>query len=268
MLEVSADVGEGSVRARTSKKRTKSKRRTSPAFAPVTPPASDATAAGMAVAVVVGTIVVGALALTAYPSRPVAAVATNPQPHAVAPPVLRSAAVGKETRAVSLVPPQAFVEESPAPRAIVEKPRPTPVSSKIVWPPASLRSSPPAVATASAATGSASLETAAVERTVSASAPPPSDSGSQDVTTMTGCLEVAVEGDEFRLTDIEGAGAPKARSWRSGFLKKRAAPVELVELPDRDGLRKYVGHRVVATGLLTGRELRVRSFQSAGSSCE
>ena len=85
---------------------------------------------------------------------------------------------------------------------------------------------------------------------------------------MTGCLEMAVEGDEFRLTDVDGAEAPKARSWRSGFLKKRSTPVELVELSDRAGLRKYVGHRVSATGLLTGRELHVRSFQSAGASCE
>jgi hypothetical protein len=94
-----------------------------------------------------------------------------------------------------------------------------------------------------------------------------SDAVNQNVTTMRGCLETTVDGDEFRLTDTDGADAPKARSWRSGFLKKRSAPVELVELSDPAMLRKYVGRRVVATGLLTGRELRVRSLQPSGSSC-
>jgi hypothetical protein len=70
------------------------------------------------------------------------------------------------------------------------------------------------------------------------------------------------------LTDTEGADAPKMRSWRSGFLKKSAAPVQLVELTDLRGLQKYVGSRVVATGLLTSRELRVRSLRSAGASCK
>ena len=286
MLEVSADVGKRTAHARTPRKHARPKRKKSPVVAPAAPitlphvgdesarqspftqmppRASDTTAAGMAVVVVVGAIVIGALALTAYPSRPVTAVAKTVQPEAVAP-VHRAAPVVKETRQVSLASPVA-AEPSPAARAIVEKPRPTPVSSKIVWPPASLRSSPPAVA--ATATGAGSPETAAAERVADAStvAAQP-DAVSQAVTTMTGCLEATVDGDEFRLTDTEGADAPKARSWRSGFLKKRAAPIELAEVSDRAGLRKYVGHRVVATGFLAGRELRVRSFQSAGTSCE
>jgi hypothetical protein len=86
--------------------------------------------------------------------------------------------------------------------------------------------------------------------------------------TITGCLETTLDGGEFRLTDTEGVDAPMARSWRSGFLKKRAAPVQLVELSDPKGLQKYVGRRVVATGQLTSRELRVRSLQPAGVSCK
>jgi hypothetical protein len=85
--------------------------------------------------------------------------------------------------------------------------------------------------------------------------------------TMTGCLESTVDANEFRLTDTDGGDAPKARSWRSGFLKKRSAPVELVDFSDPVGLRKFVGRRVAATGLLTGRELRLRSLQAAGTSC-
>jgi hypothetical protein len=85
--------------------------------------------------------------------------------------------------------------------------------------------------------------------------------------TITGCLETTVDEDRFRLVDTEGVDAPKARSWRSGFLAKRSAPVELVDVSDALGVRKYVGRRVVATGLLTSRELRVHSLQSLGSSC-
>jgi hypothetical protein len=85
--------------------------------------------------------------------------------------------------------------------------------------------------------------------------------------TITGCLETSVDGVEFRLIDIEGADAPKARSWQSAFLKKRAAPVALVEVSDPKGMQKYVGSRVVATGQLTRRELHLRSLRPAGSSC-
>jgi len=109
---------------------------------------------------------------------------------------------------------------------------------------------------------------AAAERNAHAPAiaPTAAEVGQQTVT-MTGCLESTVDEAEFRLTDVEGADAPQARSWRSGFLKKRPAPVALVELSDPHALRKYVGRRVVATGLLTSGELRVRSFRSAGASC-
>jgi hypothetical protein len=93
------------------------------------------------------------------------------------------------------------------------------------------------------------------------------DSAGPATVTITGCLETVLSEDRFRLTETEGADAPHARSWRSGFLKKRSAPVELVEPPDPLALRKYVGHRVVATGLLTSRALRVRTLESAGPSC-
>ncbi|HEX7793023.1 MAG TPA: hypothetical protein VF456_01670, partial [Vicinamibacterales bacterium] len=87
-----------------------------------------------------------------------------------------------------------------------------------------------------------------------------------DAVTITGCLETTADENEFRLTDTEGTDAPKARNWRSGFLKKRSAPVDL-EGPDPAVLRKYVGRHVTATGTLTGRQLRLRSLQ-VGSACE
>jgi hypothetical protein len=83
--------------------------------------------------------------------------------------------------------------------------------------------------------------------------------------TITGCLEVTVGQDEFRLTDTDGADAPKSRSWRSGFLRKRSAPVALVEAADRQALHAQVGKRIAATGLLTGGELKVNSLRVVGS---
>jgi hypothetical protein len=86
--------------------------------------------------------------------------------------------------------------------------------------------------------------------------------------TITGCLEGTVDGGEFRLTDTDGADAPKSRGWRSGFLKKRPAAVELVNIRDTSAFRRLVGHRVVTTGLLGSRELSVHSIASAGGTCD
>jgi hypothetical protein len=100
--------------------------------------------------------------------------------------------------------------------------------------------------------------------------PPSTSTGSvgHAPVTITGCLEISVNDDEFRLTDTEGVDAPKSRSWRTGFLKKRSPPVPLVEAPDRQALRMQVGKRVAATGLLTSRELQVSSLRVVGPSCE
>jgi len=85
--------------------------------------------------------------------------------------------------------------------------------------------------------------------------------------TITGCLEVSVDADEFRLSETEGVDAPKSRSWRTGFLKKRSAPVALVEPPDPQALHQQVGKRVAATGLLTSHELKVSSLRVVAPSC-
>jgi hypothetical protein len=82
--------------------------------------------------------------------------------------------------------------------------------------------------------------------------------------TITGCLEVSVDQDDFRLTDTEGADAPRSRSWRTGFLKKRSTPIALVESPDRLALQTHVGRRVAATGLLTSHDLKVSALRVVG----
>jgi hypothetical protein len=85
--------------------------------------------------------------------------------------------------------------------------------------------------------------------------------------TITGCLEVSVDHDEFRLTDTDGAAAPKSRSWRTGFLKKRSAPVALIAPPDAMALQTHVGHRVSATGVLTSHDLKVSTLRVVGPAC-
>jgi hypothetical protein len=86
--------------------------------------------------------------------------------------------------------------------------------------------------------------------------------------TLTGCLEMSVNRDEFRLNDTDGADVPKSRSWRTAFLTKRSTPVALVEPPDPQGLQVQVGKRVSATGVLTDREMKVSSIRIVGPSCD
>ena len=61
--------------------------------------------------------------------------------------------------------------------------------------------------------------------------------------------------------------APKSRSWRSGFFKKSAQSIDLVDATYSLKLADYVGQRVAATGVLTKRELRARSVQPVAASC-
>lgn len=86
--------------------------------------------------------------------------------------------------------------------------------------------------------------------------------------TITGCLEISVNEDQFRLTDTEGGTVPKARSWRTGFLKKRSAPVDLAGPSDGLSLNKQVGKRVAATGVLTNRTLKVDSVRVVSPDCD
>ena len=83
--------------------------------------------------------------------------------------------------------------------------------------------------------------------------------------TIFGCLERS--NDTYRLTDTDGVDAPKARSWKSAFLKKGAATVEVVDPGNRAHLSSQIGHRVGVTGTLTERQLQVRSIRRISSSC-
>jgi hypothetical protein len=84
--------------------------------------------------------------------------------------------------------------------------------------------------------------------------------------TINGCLER--DGDTFRLKDTEGANAPKARSWKSGFLKKGSTKIEVVDMANRLKLSDHVGQRVTVTGLLEAREMQARSVERVSTFCE
>jgi len=85
--------------------------------------------------------------------------------------------------------------------------------------------------------------------------------------TVTGCLESSGN-NRYQLADTEGTDAPRSRSWRSGFLRKRSTSVALVSPPDPETLRTQVGQRIAATGQLTSRELRVTSVEVLGARCD
>ena len=82
---------------------------------------------------------------------------------------------------------------------------------------------------------------------------------------ITGCLERDAE--TFRLEKTTGADAPKSRSWKSGFLKKRAVSIEVVDADNSLQLPNQVGQRVSVMGVLVDREMRARSLQPVAGVC-
>ena len=86
------------------------------------------------------------------------------------------------------------------------------------------------------------------------------------MTTVSGCLDRSDE--SFRLKDTSGADAPKARSWKSGFLRKSAASIDVVDATHRLRLANHVGQRVSLTGTLEDRSMQARSLQRIAGSCK
>jgi len=83
--------------------------------------------------------------------------------------------------------------------------------------------------------------------------------------TITGC--VANDEETYWLKDTSGADAPRSRNWKSGFLRKRPAPIALLDATHALKLPNYVGQRVAATGTLVNREMRAQSLQRVAASC-
>jgi hypothetical protein len=219
-------------------------------------------------------LVVATLAVTGYPSRMIVSKNAHAQPEApAAASSVRAAAVPVPAEMPPAAPAvSAEVAPTTTPKVqkvSVEEPTPQVATHRIIWPPVGATPSAPPAAVPEA--GEPGAKAASAEPGTSGSAPEPapsSDHVNQTPVTITGCLETTVDDGRFRLTDTEGADVPKTRGWRSGFLKKRSAAVEIVQPSDVVALKKLVGRRVVATGLLTDRDLHLQSFQSAGHSCD
>jgi hypothetical protein len=84
-----------------------------------------------------------------------------------------------------------------------------------------------------------------------------------DAVMIEGCLEQS--GEAFRLKDTKGDNAPKSRSWKSGFLKKGARPVDVVDWNNR--LKDHVGERISVSGMFVDGEMHVRSLRRVSTSC-
>lgn len=84
--------------------------------------------------------------------------------------------------------------------------------------------------------------------------------------TITGCLEL--DDETYRLNDPAGVDVPRARSWKSGFLKKGSASIELVDALKKLRLPDHVGQRVSVTGMLVDHEMHVRALRRVASSCK
>jgi hypothetical protein len=84
--------------------------------------------------------------------------------------------------------------------------------------------------------------------------------------TVFGCLERS--NTTLRLTDTDGVDAPKARSWKTAFLKKGSASIEVVDPGNRLKLASHVGQRLSVTGTLADRQMQVRSIRRISASCD
>ena len=113
---------------------------------------------------------------------------------------------------------------------------------------------------------SASLRSTEVEPEPASASPANEQAAATVPATIVGCL--AREADAFWLKNVSGADAPKSRSWKSGFLRKKSSNVALV---DRGGLSNrlatYVGRRIETTGALADREMHVKTLRVLGA-CE
>ena len=162
--------------------------------------------------------------------------------------VLVATPTPETSRALDAPAPAPRAEASPAPAAVTAKPasRPTDevkVRTEIVPLPAF--------------TSPASTSTPVAAKPI---APAPS----VDTVTISGCLEH--DGKSAWLKDASGVDAPRSRSWKSGFLKKRSPRIALVDGPS--SASAYDGHQVSVTGVLVDREMHVSSLKSIAGDCE
>jgi hypothetical protein len=213
-------------------------------------------------------IVGAALAVPRMTSRP----AVYPPAPNRAEPVVDLAQVPASSYTVTVAPAPGAATPPATAQAVVEPPKKT-AAPKVAKNQNTSSSKPAARSVATpvahaAGTGNAAVASAAPAHAAPALASTPVAIVEPAPVTITGCLEVSVNADEFRLTDTQGFDAPKSRSWKSGFIKKHSAPVMLVDLADAHAAQAQVGKRVAATGHLASNELRVSSLRVVSPSCD
>ena len=144
-------------------------------------------------------------------------------------------------------------ELTPAPRAVAVD-----TSSESVAATESSKPAPSSMTDAAASVTAKAPETDTLETkgTVGRTAP----------VTIFGCLQRT--DTTFRLTDTDGVDAPKSRSWKTAFLKKGAASIEVTDPGNRLHLAGHVGQRLSVTGTLVDREMQVRSIRRISASCD
>ena len=171
--------------------------------------------------------------------------------------------------------PLALVQFRPSPQqspAIDAQPQLAAVEQPVADAPTARPAAKKAVATTSrrpAATASTKLPVPVksdVTTVVTAPAPRNQEGVAPSIVTISGCLEQTDE--RFRLKDTTGDNAPKGRSWRSGFLRRSASTIDVIDQADRHHLPTYVGQRVSVTGMLVDREMQVRSVSIVAESCQ
>jgi hypothetical protein len=224
-----------------------------PSAAPQAQPAPQSSAIpGYAATVFVMSAMMVVLLLLARPSfeaASISAVARAPVDDIVLPEV-PAAPAARTSAPANALPVPAFVPVVPRRPVIVEKAPEPDVAPKV------LASTSPAVLPALApATTAVSL----------AEAPVPAAPAEVGLVTITGCLER--NDGASRLKDATGAEAPKSRSWRTGFLTRRSATIDL-EAAGGVTLAPHVGQRLALTGTLEEHEMRVRSVQPVAASCK
>ena len=199
------------------------------------------------VLLIVGVVAAATLIAASQPSGQVDAAGTTPPPVAHTAPEQAASLPRVEAKT-------AFAPKSPAPpaaprMAAADLPTRKSPALKVVKAPAVDATTKPGVAPSKAvAPESKAMEVAGVP-----------------AVTVTGCLES--DGQRFRLNDTSGADAPRSRSWRFGFLKRRATTIELVDSGYALKLATHVGKRIAATGTLANRELQARSVRLVSDSC-
>ena len=194
------------------------------------------------------------LAMVCVAAAAMVLAACEPSPPAIAPvPESQEAAVSptaKKATTARVQPKKATASTATASTATAPKVTASKTSAAVVL--------PATTTTAAATTGRAPAPEPAASK-VLAQEP--------EAVTITGCLEER-KGHTFRLKDVTGVDAPKSRGWKSGFLKKGSATIDLVDAANRTKLDNHVGRQISVTGMLADREMQVRSLQRVAESCD